>query len=243
MAATFDYGQYTVNGKTVHLKWLEVPISEITVRDIGAQSTETSGFYGVNGVLFEPSGSAHQVYAYAINNGTAVRTSGNDNRGLGCMVYLKNQLGDGTFLFVKSGVTTFPFTHNGYSVSQSNVQWAVGGGSLRVADNITETEFYNSLEIDLSNRTDRPRTAIGYIGGNKVILCAIFDGDQLWSGGAGYGCNLWDVRTIMKNKFGCSMGINLDGGGSTMITYKLNGTNNTHKTENRSVYTMISAPM
>jgi hypothetical protein len=253
MAATYDYGQYTVNGKTVHLKWLETSLGvnptddQLTVRDIGNNTAGTSGYYGVNGVLFNMK-PPYTVCCYAMQNGSAVRTGGDDNNGLGCMIRLNQNLGDGTFLFTTTDVTTFPFNYDGYQITQNNVKWALGGINLRLEEpTLTESQFYNGCEINLGNTTDRPRTAIGYKGGRKIILCAIFDGDSLWEGGSGYGCNMWDVRTIMKNKFGCTMGINLDGGWSTQIAYKLNGQNCVHELSDggyvRPPRTMVTVPM
>lgn len=124
----------------------------------------------------------------------------------------------------------------------------IGGINLRLEEpTLTESQFLNGCEIDLGNTTDRPRTAIGYKGGMKIILCAVFDGDSLWEGSSGYGCNMWDVRTIMKNKFSCTMGINLDGGWSTQIAYKLNGQNCVHELSDggyvRPPRTMVTVPM
>lgn len=130
MAATYDYGQYTVNGKSVHLKWLETSLGmnpaddQLTVCDIGSYTAGTSGYYGVNGVLFNMT-PPYTVCCYAMQNGSAVRTGGSNNNGLGCMVRLNQNLGDGTFLFTTTDVTTFPFNYDGYQITQSNVKWAL----------------------------------------------------------------------------------------------------------------------
>jgi len=220
MPATNGYGQYTVNGKSVNLRWLEAGVSEVTVRNIGDATVATSGYYGVNGVLFDMNVSPYNVICYAMNNGAAVRNNGAHNGRNGCMVKLVNALTDGTTFFVKRGnssgstttFTTLPFTHNGYTVTASNVQWALGGLSLSLSETMTESAFYASLEQDLSNTSNRSRTAIGYKGGAKIILCTMLGAN------GGTGCNLWDVRCIMKDIHSCTMGLNLDGGGSTNIS-------------------------
>jgi len=257
MTVIYDYGQYTVNSKSVHLKWLEAHIDDVTVRNVGDKTCGNSGYYGINGTFFSfgtnnnpcDSGDSNDLIGIAIQNGSSVKFAGHQNvynlsSGRGTLVRLINNLQDGTFIFEKK-FQSFPTTQNGYTVNQSNVKWAVGGISLLLGQTLTESGYNSAIsgESPPAVSTDRPRTAIGYKGGNKVILCAIFDGDELWNGGIGYGCNLWDVRTIMKDKFGCTMGVNLDGGGSTQISYKLNGQNYYHQTESRCIQSMITVPM
>ncbi|MBQ1985828.1 MAG: phosphodiester glycosidase family protein, partial [Clostridia bacterium] len=73
----------------------------------------------------------------------------------------------------------------------------------------------------------RPRTAIGYNSiAQKVVLAIIFDGSNIDShiipDSGELGANLYDVRQIMKY-LGCNKVLNLDGGGSTRISYKRHG--------------------
>ena len=187
MSVTYGSENYTVNGKTVHLKWLETSLNsstpandELDVLNIGASTVGQTDNYGVNGVFFNPGGS---LICFAVNNGSIVRTGGGSNGDFGCLVRLYNNLGDGTFLFCKDGAKlgtggtlTFPFLHNGYTVNLSNVRWAVGGMSLRIGTTLTRTEYlswyYDSLgEPHFDPTSNRPRTAIGYKGGMKIILC------------------------------------------------------------------------
>ncbi|ANX00660.1 hypothetical protein CSTERLE_03160 [Thermoclostridium stercorarium subsp. leptospartum DSM 9219] len=265
MAATFGSELYTVNGKKVRLMWLEAGIDELTIRNIGENSLRTAKdekgnqLYGVNGVFFqmvEPD--KGNLYGYAINNGAPIgpneRGSWNSGGNGFMVVYLKKELPDKTFLFVSNNAmqtddnkNQFPVTHKGYTVQMSDVKWAVGGISLHLSENFSKAADYysrlsNDKEWDVDNKADRPRTAIGYKGGKKIILCTIFDGDDITKDGAGYGCNLWDVRTIMKDKFGCTMGLNLDGGGSTQISYKENG-KDYYQGFGRASYCMLCVPM
>lgn len=252
MAATYDYGAYTANGKSLHLKWLEANIDEVTIRDIGQKTIGNSSYYGVNGTFFD-NGASSSTYGYltgiAIQNGNVVHEVGGTQDyktynygGRGTLVRLANNLGDGTFIFEKK-FYQFPVTHNGYTVNQSNVKWAIGGISLFLGETLTQTEFNSRMANELapSYNSNVARTAIGYKGGNKVILCAIFDGNDLWN--SSKGCTIWDVRTVMKDKFGCTMGVNLDGGGSTQIRFKQGTTDNYHQTEARAVFSMVSVPM
>lgn len=253
MSATYGSQNYTVNGKTVHLKWLETTLNslnpendELNVSNIGAARVSESGLYGVNGVFFNSDGS---VIPFAVNKGATVRTGGDTNGLYGCLVRLYNNLGDGTFLLCKDGyklgtnnpTLSFPFTHNGYTVEKSNVRWAVGGMSLCIGTSLTQTQYLDRYSGFYDPSTNRPRTAIGYKGGMKIILCTFFNTD-LSNPSAG-ACNPWDVRTTMINLFGCSMGLNLDGGGSTGIVYKEGGIRKYLEAENRDVYTMLSVPM
>jgi len=52
MTVIYDYGQYTVNSKSVHLKWLEAHIDDVTVRNVGDTTCGNSGYYGINGTFF-----------------------------------------------------------------------------------------------------------------------------------------------------------------------------------------------
>ncbi|GIP40555.1 hypothetical protein J31TS4_38350 [Paenibacillus sp. J31TS4] len=252
MTATYDYGAYTVNGKNLHLKWLEADINEVTIRNVGATTVGNSGYYGVNGTFFDNSSSS-STYGYltgiAIQNGSIVRQAGGtqdyttfSSGGRGALVKLSNNLADGTFLFEKR-FYEFPVTHNGYTIQQSNVQWAIGGISLYLGETLTESAFNSRMvsEKAPSYSSNVARTAIGYKGANKVILCTFFDGNDLWNGGKG--CTIWDVRTVMKDKFGCTMGVNLDGGGSTQIRFKQGTSSNYHETEARKIFSMVTVPM
>jgi exopolysaccharide biosynthesis protein len=249
MAATYDYGAYTANGKSLHLKWLEADMNEVTVRNVGAKTCGSSGYYGVNGTFFDMG--TGDLTGIAINGGASVRYAGHMNQwnvsaGRGTLIKLNNNLPDGTFLFEKK---VFQFdsnnniSHNGYTVNISNIKWAIGGISLYFGSTLTESQFNTLIgdETPPALTSNRPRTAIGYKGANKVVLCAIFDGSNLWD--STKGCTIWDVRTVMKDKFGCTMAINLDGGGSTQISFKQNGSNNYHQTEARNIYSMVTVPM
>ena len=252
MAATYGSENYTVNSKTLHLKWLETTLNsstpendELDVINIGSDTVAGSGYYGVNSVLYDPDGS---LIPFAVNKKTVVRTGGGTNGDYGCLVRLYNDLGDGTFLFCRDGAKlgtggtlSFPFTHNGYSVALNNVRWAVGGMSLRIGTTLTKPQYLDWYSGFYDPNTNRPRTAIGYKGGMKIILCTFFNTDlSTPSAGA---CDPWDVRTTMINKFGCSMGLNLDGGGSTAIAYKESGTRKTHVADSRPVRAMLTVPM
>jgi len=253
MATVYDYGAYTVNGKTVHLKWLDAHIDDIEIVAVNDKTCGNSGYYGINGTFFDPGTGycdpthPNTLLGVAVQDGASVKSNGSQNAiSRGTLIKLKNNLADGTFIFTKK-MTSFPITHNSYTVNISNVQWAIGGISLLLDDTSITSSSDFSTKISSENppaySTDRPRTAIGYKGGNRVILCAIFDGDDLWNGGSGYGCNVYDVRTIMLNKFNCSMGVMLDGGGSTQISFKQGTSNNYHQTEARCIQVMVTAPM
>ena len=258
MAAVYGSQNYTVNGKIVALKWLETSLDpysadddEITVRNIGSKSVGDTSYFGVNGVFFNMT-SPYDVICFAMQDESAVRSNGDNNRLNGYFVRLNSNLGDGTFLAYFDGYDlpaptgtpelTFPLNHEGYTITKSNVKWAVGGLGLRIGiAGLTRTTFLNKFNNLYSCWSNRPRTAIGYKGGMKMILCTFFDPEnpQNQTGG----CDLWDVRTVMKDKFGCSFGLNLDGGGSTQIAYKQSGTRYYVESTNRNVQTMITVPM
>lgn len=93
-----------------------------------------------------------------------------------------------------------------------NVVAAIGGSPmlLRAGEvNITDREEL----ISINNTSSRPRSAIGYSSGGKIILLAV-EGDN---NAAGYpGVNLQDLALMLKS-LGCWEAINLDGGGSTSM--------------------------
>lgn len=260
MAATYNYQVHSINGKRLYVRSLEADIDEVTVRWIGNQDLDGVGYYGVNGVFFQMNGSsAGNLYGYAVNNGSYVggnyqKGGWNSNSTGGFMVRLKNDLPDGTFLFVDTNANQpdqsgydenqFPVYHNGYQVSLSNVKWAVGGNSLHLDQSYTKSDYLNRLsddgEIVPDGLNNRPRTAIGYKAGKKIVLATIVDANNIWD--ESYGCDIWDVRTVMKNVFNCTKGLNLDGGGSTQMSFKHNGVDS-YAGYNRAVYSMISVPM
>lgn len=93
-----------------------------------------------------------------------------------------------------------------------NVVAAIGGSPLLLKAgevNITDREEL----ISINNTSSRPRSAIGYSSGGKIILLAV-EGDN---SSAGYpGVNLQDLALMLKS-LGCLDAINLDGGGSTSM--------------------------
>lgn len=178
-----------------------------------------------------------------MQDGVAVKEGGDRGNNLGVLIRLINPLGS-TFIYQKYKDTSsgFPLEYNGYTVQAGNVKWGVGGISLRLDETLEDLEFYNGCETNTENKNNRPRTAIGYKAGRKIILCTFFDPNDLSNTNGG--CTVWDVRTVMRDKFSCTMGLNLDGGGSTQIRYKQDNIDKVQEIgSGSSCYMMISAPL
>lgn len=144
MAAIYDYGAYTANGKNLHLKWLEASTSEVVVRHVGAKTCGNSGYYGVNGTFFDMD--TGDLTGIAINDGKSVGFAGHMNQwnidaGRGTLIKLKSNLPVGTFLFeekFQNFDSNDQIVHNNQVVAMSNIQWAVGGISLLLGESLTE---------------------------------------------------------------------------------------------------------
>lgn len=262
MASVFGSQEYNVNGKDVLLKWIEADLADVRLRYIGektcgnAKDEDGNQLYGINGTFFcmadstiFPEYKKGDLAGISVYDSTVIHNWGEKNDpgisgGRGTMVKVKENLPDTTFLFNKR-FFDFPVDHGGGSVDLDNIQWAIGGTSLLLTENFsTPNEYYNAIANEQAPgyNDERPRTAIGYKGGLKVILCTFFSADHPYD--PNKGCTLWDVRTVIKNKFGCThIGINLDGGGSTQISYKADGQDYYHQTEVRYIYSMVTVPM
>lgn len=217
-------------------------------------------FYGVNGTFFD--GGNGNLTSMAIQDGEQIHDYGTYNRAYangstgmdtGTFVVLENSIND-RFLFVKS-FTRFPVNVEGDQINQSDVRFAVGGCHLFLdRGDITQATF-NSLiaNEDFPAIDSRAiRTAILYIGGqytggNTILLTVV--GDNTDNPGSYTGVTAWELRQIIRAKWpNCSIGINLDGGGSTQIAYKQS--NGTRKwiaplegNNPRKVYNFITVPM
>lgn len=239
MAAT--HFTRTWNNRVVHV--IEADLADISVASIDG-SVRKSSYYGVNGTFF----SGTTLLGIAMNNGSAVRTGGTASADA-CSVTTKRGV---MYCFDPYISNTFLATSvvKDYSeypgANSSNVKWAIGGYSLQhFGQDLTETEYYNSINgygssssctaakanTENAYRLDptilRPRTAIGYKGGLKIVL-AVFTNETAYQ-----------VRQFMINDRNCSMAIMLDGGGSSQMRWP--GENNYFDPtdDNRSVYNMI----
>lgn len=90
------------------------------------------------------------------------------------------------------------------------VNSAIGGSPMLLKAGTISITDKEEL-IDVNNTTSRPRSAIGATAAGLVLVVAI-EGDN--SSGGYAGINLADLAKMLKD-LGCSVAINLDGGGST----------------------------
>lgn len=118
----------------------------------------------------------------------------------------------------------------------SNIQLALGGGNLLADQSFPDHQSFNTAyrAVTKAGRAyaddNRARTAIGYNPDTDQIILAVFympkrkinETTYLADESDDVGASLYDVHTIMKD-LGCNTVLNLDGGGSTRISYKENG--------------------
>lgn len=93
-----------------------------------------------------------------------------------------------------------------------NVSEAIGGGPLLIKDSVINTNYTPELFPDDITESIAPRTAIGVRGDGKIINLVV-DGRQDHSKGV----SLHSLSEILL-ELGCIDAINLDGGGSSVIT-------------------------
>jgi hypothetical protein len=88
---------------------------------------------------------------------------------------------------------------------------AIGGSPMLLKEgNILISD--EAEMIDVSNKTGRSRSAIGYTATNRVILLAV----EKSSANGTIGASLAELAQLLKD-MGCTNAINLDGGGSTCL--------------------------
>lgn len=238
---------YTSGGITrnIPIKYFKTTVDELSIygskTGITAQAANNAGIYGVNGTFFHLTSnsstgvSALQVYGVAINNGTMANIN-RDARGFGgtnnhsdldsFMFGTTSSIG-GCRVFLSSN-SSFPFDADGTTITQAQAKWAIGGHSLRLTGNYTSKSAYiNSLssgaQIYNPSASDE-RTFIGATASGTVYLCTVTDPS----------CNFYDEYKFLKS-LGCTLGLNLDGGGSSMISHK----NGYSAASNRALTTIV----
>ncbi|MFD2117176.1 phosphodiester glycosidase family protein [Paenibacillus yanchengensis] len=129
----------------------------------------------------------------------------------------------------------------------SNIKWALEGYSLFIGTAYSSSaDYYADIQANsYANNTENvsrfgpkspnKRTAIGSrfqsTYGNQTVL-AVFTT-----------ASAWEVRNNMKNMIGCSMGVMLDGGGSSQIAWKTSSGTKSYWDaggENRAIQTMVT---
>lgn len=250
--------KWTHGGKTV--RTIATDVDTIKVEHVGAKSVKDSGKLGVNGTFF----SGSNLTGIAMQNGYGVNTAGADkyakgeaNAPIGSNVAAPcggkvNKRGT-FFSFVPSnGVyNTWPQAVVDFSdfsgANRNNIRWAIGGYSLFLGTSYSSSAgYYTDIQADgcannsenasrFGPKSANKRTAIGFRNHNvygKQIVLAVFES-----------ASAWDVRTFMKDTMECSMGVMLDGGGSSQMAYKTtSGVKNVWDAggENRAIRTMVT---
>lgn len=104
---------------------------------------------------------------------------------------------------------SFPFDAGGKLIYAGDCKWAIGGFSLMLHTTFAnKANFINSLVggkvSDYRPTSQIERAFIGASVDNSVYLCVA------------QGCDFYDEHLILK-ALGCTIGLALDGGGSTTI--------------------------
>lgn len=230
MGSTYGwFYTYNSTGDYIRVRYIQTTKDLVAVEGIGSDTVNSSGKYGINGTFF----STTQALGIAINNGQVIE-NGDDNSGYN----------RGTLYCTDSGIVKAEAMHDKSELDLSNNKWAIGGISLYVEKNYTETEYYTAIEPEYSSQSgigpkeDWPRTAMGYDGTNIWLVTVLDRYDDT----ARNGLNFWDLRHLMQANFACDWAIALDGGGSTAIAYKKDGSRQIVANEARSVRTMVTVP-
>lgn len=241
----------TQTSSSIRVLYYEADINDIEIVNVGdakASSWASNNRYGINGTFYARK---DFTMGFAINAGNHITENyrnydaANDwvnyKRPYSCLLSFNSTLpSSSTFLALATCQGLLPFTYSGDSVQLSNIKWGVGGINLYVNDSsitsetalinriksdvdaVTESQFRTTTGYDdqIQLRNPLARTAIGYKAPGKVVL-AIFVNPNSMTDAAGV-ATAYQVRQIMKNELNCTMGLLLDGGNSTQMSYKKN---------------------
>lgn len=221
----------TQNGKEV--RYIIADLDCVSVASISG-SVLNSNMYGINGTFFYGS----SLLGVAVNNNAAVRTGGdqsaNSSHGPGQttkrgVLYHFDPAVNGSFIkthVVDTYKDATDYSGNSVGATSSNVKWAIGGYSLHLAKSYTgtasqqETAYINDItghpeyanswagKTNFDGRSAIGYGALGPSGSRRTIVLATFKN-----------ASVWEVRQFMKG-LGCSMGVHLDGGGSSQLRYQ-----------------------
>jgi len=122
--------------------------------------------------------------------------------------FLKENLKPGDKLSIQVGIKSTN------KVDWSQVEQAVGGGPWLLKDGRQYIDGKSESFPDVFCTARHPRTAVGITADGKLMIVTV-DGRQTIS----KGINLPDLASLMK-KLGAVNAINLDGGGSTTLSYR-----------------------
>ena len=223
--ATYHTTTYThmVEGtaKSIPIKYFVASNDEISVygvRDgISGSAANNSNIYGVNGTFFQLN--SHQVYGVAVNNGNPVNVDYFNNYGgsnnhpdLDCFLFGIDTPISGSSIFL-SNQNSFPFVADNTTITMGDAKWAIGGHNLHLHVNFSSSSaFYNNLSSGVSvygPENNNSRTFVGCTPNGNLYICSVTS-EQ---------CNLYDEYKFLKH-MGCTLGLNLDGGGSAFISHK-----------------------
>ena len=123
----------------------------------------------------------------------------------------------------------FPIRHGNARYNLSDLRWAIGGDDLFLDENISSGEFDGRLRTAEQNmvRAEVPRTLIGRVGTNRIVLVVVF-GETVASpraNGVLYarnnnGITPWEARNMLRDTFNCNIGMMVDGGSSSQISFR-----------------------
>lgn len=202
----FGSQAYTINNRTVYLKWIKTNFDKIVPTYIGERNITDTNYCGVNGTFFIKNCTLEStINSRTILWGIAMDAEGeigeygranrytqnywhpNGNTPLACgtFVRLNKTLSNGAFAFCDKVASFDDYYYNGVRVQPSDISWAIGGTSLFMNKTYeSEDDYYNDISDEDAPRPRdiAQRTAIAYLGGSKtsdnMLLLSIF-GDNV----------------------------------------------------------------
>ena len=233
--ATFHLGRWTSTEGNVNtvldVRWYEMPIHNLEIRRLTRTNVQLDR-PGVNASFF---GSVMTSIHWF--NGQRVHTGGETNlaqsnvpgSGMSCL-FLPNASSNVSLQLVAANINAIPA-----SAAPHGIRWAIGGFSLLLDENHTTLQSirnrYATIYAGITDReryipnlsTRRARTFIG-VNPSRNILCVgvmstiinpaqpgtIFDSSD-------NGATYFDMHNILRNRLNCTMGLSIDGGGSSRI--------------------------
>ena len=204
--ASFGHQTYTINGKTVYLKWIKTNHKDIRIASANGYNIydycKKNNSYGINGTFFCTSTGTPAGYNYydvhkiamtnanpGVTNVSAVRNYGATNvaENGACVLFCQNHMTAEIPYMVYSANHSgnlSNFTYQGHDLDMKNILWAIGGFNLCLNQSFASDSAYNA-QVPSYLHGNHPRTAMFYIGGSSagenMVLLTVFNDANMYT--------------------------------------------------------------
>ena len=166
--AEFGSQAYSINNRTVYLKWIKTNFDKIVPTYIGNKNITDTDYCGVNGTFFIPNSTLESsattrtiLWGIAMDSNGEIGEYGRANRyteniwypngktpvACGTYVRLNKTLSNGYFGICDKIASFDNYYYEGVKVEPNDISWAIGGTSLFMDKTYgSEDEYYNDIE-------------------------------------------------------------------------------------------------